>query len=60
LLPVARLVSVYTIPGLVLVIVVGGITPLAASIVFIERTWVVLVSLLASMLMADNTFYPIF
>jgi hypothetical protein len=42
----------YTIPGLVLVIVLGGSALLAAATVFIEREWAVLVSVLAGLLMA--------
>jgi hypothetical protein len=41
----------YTIPGLVLVIVVGGTALLAAATVFIHREWAVLVSVLAGLLM---------
>jgi hypothetical protein len=44
--------SDYTIPGLVLVIVVGGCALLAAATVFIHREWAVLVSVLAGLLMA--------
>lgn len=44
--------SDYTIPGLVLVIVVGGSALLAAATVFIDREWAVLVSVLAGLLMA--------
>ena len=44
--------SDYTIPGLALVIVVGGSALLAAATVFIEREWAVLVSVLAGLLMA--------
>lgn len=44
--------SDYTIPGLVLAIVVGGSALLAAATVFIDREWAVLVSVLAGMLMA--------
>jgi hypothetical protein len=44
--------SDYTIPGLVLVIVVGGSALLAAATVFIHREWAVLVSVLAGLLMA--------
>ncbi len=44
--------SDYTIPGLVLVIVVGGYALLAAATVFIHREWAVLVSVLAGLLMA--------
>ncbi len=55
-LPLAWLVgtpfSDYTIPGLALVIVVGGSALLAAATVFIEREWAVLVSVLAGLLMA--------
>jgi hypothetical protein len=43
--------SDYTIPGLMLVIVVGGSTLLAAVTVFIDREWAVLVSVLAGLLM---------
>ena len=43
--------SDYTIPGLALVIVVGGSTLLAAATVFIYREWAVLVSVLAGLLM---------
>ena len=54
-LPVAWLAgtpfSDYTIPGLVLVIVVGGSALLAAATVFIHREWAVLVSVLAGLLM---------
>lgn len=41
----------YTIPGLALVIVVGGSALLAAATVFIEREWAVLVSVLAGLIM---------
>lgn len=41
----------YTIPGLALVIVVGGSALLAAATVFIEREWAVLVSALAGLMM---------
>jgi hypothetical protein len=55
-LPVAWLAgtpfSDYTIPGLLLVIVVGGSALLAAATVFIDREWAVLVSVLAGLLMA--------
>jgi hypothetical protein len=44
--------SDYTIPGLVLVIVVGGTALLAAVTVFIQREWAVFVSALAGLLMA--------
>ena len=44
--------SDYTIPGLVLVIVVGGSALLAVATVFIHRAWAVLVSVLAGLLMA--------
>lgn len=44
--------SDYTIPGLVLVIVVGGSALLAAATVFIHREWAVLISVLAGLLMA--------
>ena len=44
--------SDYTIPGLALVIVVGGSALLAAATVFIEREWAVLVSVLAGLFMA--------
>lgn len=44
--------SDYTIPGLVLVIVVGGSALIAAATVFIQREWAVLVSALAGLLMA--------
>jgi hypothetical protein len=43
--------SDYTIPGLVLAIVVGGSALLAAATVFIHREWAVLVSALAGLLM---------
>ena len=43
--------SDYTIPGLVLVIVVGGSALLAAATVFIAREWAVLVSVLAGLIM---------
>ncbi len=43
--------SDYTIPGLVLVIVVGGSALLAAATVFIDREWAVLVSVLAGLIM---------
>ncbi len=53
-LPVTRLAgtpfSDYTIPGLILVIVVGGSAVLAAATVFIEREWAVLVSVLAGLI----------
>jgi hypothetical protein len=55
-LPVAWLAgtpfSDYTIPGLVLAIVVGGSALLAAATVFIHREWAVLLSVLAGLLMA--------
>jgi hypothetical protein len=55
-LPVAWLAgtpfSDYTIPGLVLVIVVGGSALLAAATVFVRRDWAVLVSVLAGLLLA--------
>ncbi len=55
-LPLARLAgtpfSDFTIPGLVLVIVVGGTALFAAATVFIQREWAVLVSVLAGLLMA--------
>ncbi len=44
--------SDYTIPGLLLVIVIGGSGLLAAATVFIEREWAVLVSVLAGLMMA--------
>jgi hypothetical protein len=44
--------SDYTIPGLVLVIVVGGSALLAAATAFIHREWAVLVSELAGLVMA--------
>ena len=44
--------SGYTIPGLLLVIVVGGTALLAAATVFIHRKWTLLVSMLAGLLMA--------
>ena len=44
--------SDYTIPGLVLVFVVGGGALLAAATAFIHREWAVLVSMLAGLLMA--------
>jgi hypothetical protein len=43
--------SDYTIPGLVLVIVVGGSALLAAATLFIDREWAVLISVLAGVLM---------
>jgi hypothetical protein len=43
--------SDYTIPGLMLVMAVGGSALLAAATVFIDREWAVLVSLLAGLLM---------
>ncbi len=43
--------SDYTIPGLVLVIVVGGTALLAAATVFIHREWAVLVSVIAGLMM---------
>jgi hypothetical protein len=43
--------SDYTIPGLVLVIVVGGSALLAAATVFIYREWAVLVSAVAGLLL---------
>jgi hypothetical protein len=43
--------SDYTIPGLVLVIVVGGSALLAAATVFIHREWAALISVLAGLLM---------
>jgi hypothetical protein len=43
--------SDYTIPGLVLAIVVGGSALLAAATVFIRREWAVLVSVAAGLLM---------
>jgi hypothetical protein len=45
--------SDYTIPGLLLAIVVGGSALLAAATVFIHREWAVLVSVAAGLLMAD-------
>ncbi len=44
--------SDYTIPGLLLAIVVGGCTVLAAATVFIHREWAVVVSGAAGLLMA--------
>jgi hypothetical protein len=44
--------SNYTIPGLVLALVVGGGALLAAASVFISREWTVLVSVLAGLLLA--------
>lgn len=44
--------SDYTIPGLALVIVVGGSALFAAATVLIDREWAVLVSALAGLLMA--------
>jgi hypothetical protein len=44
--------SDYTIPGLLLVIVVGGSALLAAATVFIDGEWAVLVSALSGLLMA--------
>jgi hypothetical protein len=44
--------SDYTIPGLLLSIVVGGCTLLAAATVFIHREWAVVVSGAAGLLMA--------
>ncbi|HYX49643.1 MAG TPA: hypothetical protein VE843_07860, partial [Ktedonobacteraceae bacterium] len=43
--------SDYTIPGLTLVIIVGGSALLAAATVFIEREWAVLISVLAGLIM---------
>jgi hypothetical protein len=43
--------SDYTIPGLTLVIVVGGSALLAAATVFIEREWAVLISVIAGLIM---------
>jgi hypothetical protein len=43
--------SDYMIPGLALVIIVGGSAILAAATVFIEREWAVLVSVLAGLIM---------
>ncbi len=43
--------SDYTIPGLVLAIVVGGSVLLAAATVFIHREWAALVSMAAGLLM---------
>ncbi len=43
--------SDYTIPGLMLVIVVGGSALLAAVTVFIDREWAVLVSVLVGLVM---------
>lgn len=43
----------YTIPGLVLVILVGGTALLAAATAFIHREWAVVVSMLAGMFMAS-------
>ena len=43
--------SDYTIPGLVLAIVVGGSALFAAATVFIHREWAVLASVLAGLLM---------
>jgi len=54
-LPVAWLAgtpfSDYTIPGLALVIVVGGSALLAAATVLIDREWAVLLSVLAGLIM---------
>jgi hypothetical protein len=44
--------SDYTIPGLVLLMVVGGSALFSAATVFIDREWAVLVSVLAGLLMA--------
>lgn len=44
--------SDYTIPGLVLVIVVGGSALLAAATAFIHREWALLVSIMAGLIMA--------
>ncbi len=44
--------SDYTIPGLVLAIVVGGSALIAAATVFIHREWAVFVSVAAGLLMA--------
>ena len=44
--------SDYTIPALVLAIVVGGSALLAAATVFIQREWAVLVSVAAGLLIA--------
>jgi hypothetical protein len=44
--------SDYTIPGLVLAIVVGGSALCAAATVFIHREWAALVSVAAGLLMA--------
>jgi hypothetical protein len=44
--------SDYTIPALILMIVVGGTALLAAATLFIDREWAVLVSVLAGLLMA--------
>ena len=44
--------SDYTLPALVLVIVVGGSALLAAATVFIDREWAVLLSVLAGLVMA--------
>jgi hypothetical protein len=41
----------YTIPMLLLAIVVGGSSLLAAAIVFIQREWAVLLSVLAGLIM---------
>ncbi len=43
--------SDYTIPGLVLLMVVGGSALFSAATVFIDREWAVLVSVLAGLLM---------
>lgn len=44
--------SDYTVPGLVLVIVVGGSALLAAATAFIHREWAVLLSVLAGLFIA--------
>ena len=44
--------SDYTVPGLVLAVVIGGGMILAAATVFIRREWAVLISVLAGMFMS--------
>ena len=44
--------SDYTVPGLLLVIAVGGSALLAAATVFIQREWAVLISTLAGVVLA--------
>jgi hypothetical protein len=58
LLPVAWLAgtpfATYTLPGLTLVIVVGGSALVGAATVFIHREWAVLASVLSGIMLAAN------